>query len=72
MPVKQNYFTRQIYKAESAFLFRYRPLAVSSPFRDRPIPQRSKSSNVINRPLALFDLRTIKNGKGRLRTLKDA
>ena len=57
--------------AESAFLFRDRPVTVPSPYRHHTVPMRSKSSNVLNRPLALFFLRTLKDGLGRLRTLKD-
>ena len=57
--------------AESAFLSRDRPVTVPSPFRHHPVtvPRRSKSSNVLKRPLALFVLRTLKDGVGRFRTL---
>ncbi len=36
------------------------------PFPPCPVPRRSKSSNILNRPLALFFLRTLKDGLERL------
>ena len=60
------------------FRDRDRPVTVPSPSRHHPVTlpslgvlNRPTSLSVFNRPLALFVLRTLKDGLGRLRTVED-